>query len=58
MDVEPRSMPLVAIQTRCDEMRLSSLIIMRIHTARSGTSMPSSLSTAIEYESSLITGER
>ena len=27
-------MPLVAIHTRCDEMRLSSLISIRIHTAR------------------------
>ena len=41
-------MPLVAIHTRCEEMRFSSLINMRIHTARSGTSMPSSFSTAIE----------
>ena len=40
-------MPFVAWNRRCEEVRLSSTIIMRIHTARSGTSTPSSLSTAI-----------
>jgi len=42
------SMPLVAWNSRCDAQRLSSASIMRIHTARGGTSMSSSRSTAIE----------
>ena len=47
------SMPFVAWNNRCDAMRDSSHIIMRIHVARSGTSTSSSRSTAIEYTSSL-----
>jgi hypothetical protein len=43
----PISMPPVAMQTRCDEMRLSSIIMTRMTLARSGMSsvMPSSFST-------------
>ena len=38
-------------------MRLSSVMSMRIHTARSGTSTPSSFSTVSEKTSSLKSGE-
>ena len=41
-------MPLVAIHSTCEEIRLSSVISIRIHVARGGISMPSSSSTASE----------
>ena len=44
----PSSMPPVASHTQCEEIRLISIISTRIRLARSGTSMPSSFSTAIE----------
>ena len=46
--VAPSSLPPVARQTRCDVIRLSSIISTRMTVARSGTSsvMPSSFSTA------------
>ncbi len=58
MDVDPRSMPLVAIHIRWDETRLSSAISMRIHTARGGISTSSNASVASENTSSLCSGER
>ncbi len=46
----PISMPPVAMHTRWEEIRLSSIIITRMTWARSGTSssMPSSRSTAMQ----------
>ena len=46
--VAPSSLPPVARHTRCEAMRLSSIIITRMTVARSGMSsvMPSSFSTA------------
>ncbi len=46
--VAPSSMPPVAMATRCEEIRLSSIIITRMTLARSGmwSVMPSSFSTA------------
>jgi hypothetical protein len=46
--VEPISMPPVASATRCEEIRLSSIISTRITDARSGMSavIPRSFSTA------------
>jgi hypothetical protein len=58
MVVDPRSMPLVASHMRCDDTRWSSHSSMRIHTARGGSSMPSSFSVASENTSSLWSGER
>ena len=58
IDTAPTSMPLVAMNNRCELMRLSSASSMRIHVARSGISMPSSSSTAIEKTISLCSGER
>ncbi len=51
-------MPLVAIQMRCDDIRLSSAMSMRIHTARGGSSTPSNISVASENTSSLAIGDR
>ena len=51
------SMPLVAWNSRCDAIRLSSASSMRIQTARSGTSTSSSRSTAIAKTSSFAIGE-
>ena len=51
------SMPLVAMNSRCDEMRLISVISMRIQVARSGTSTPSSFSTVSEKASSENSGD-
>ena len=50
MLMAPSSMPVVAIQTRCEEIRLSSIISTRMVFVRSGISsvMPSSFSTASE----------
>ena len=53
----PMSMPLVAMNSRCDEMRLSSVMSMRIQVARSGTSISSSFSTVREKASSENSGE-
>ena len=39
---------ILAFYTRCEEIRLSSLVSMRIHTARSGISISNSFSTAME----------
>ena len=50
-------MPFVAMNSRCEDMRLSSLMSMRIHTARGGTSMPRSFSVVREKASSLNSGE-
>ncbi len=53
-------MPPVASQTRCEEIRFSSIISTRIVVARSGicSVMPSSFSTARQYAVSLKNGER
>ena len=58
MEVEPRSMPLVAIHIRWDDTRFSSTMSMRIHTARGGISTSSSASVAREKTSSLCSGAR
>ena len=50
-------MPFVAWKRRCDAIRLSSTSSMRIQVARSGTSMSSSRSTAIENTSSFDSGD-
>ncbi len=50
-------MPLVAMNSRCDEMRFISVMSMRIQTARSGTSMSSSFSTVRENASSVNSGD-
>ena len=50
-------MPLVAMNNRWELMRLSSLISMRIQTARSGTSMSRSFSVARLNASSVKNGE-
>ncbi len=44
--VAPSSLPPVASHTRCEEIRLSSIMSTRIVVARSGASIPSSFSTA------------
>ena len=56
----PSSMPPVAIATRWEETRLSSIIITRMTCARSGTwsSMSSSRSTPRTYAYSLCSGAR
>ena len=54
----PSSMPPVAMATRCEEIRVSSISSTRITWARTGTSMPSSFSTAMQYAASLNDGER
>ena len=56
--VAPSSLPPVARQTRCDVIRLSSIISTRMTVARSGTSsvMPSSFSTARQYAASWNSG--
>ena len=46
IDIAPSSSPLVPIQTRCDESRVSSDMITRSALARGGTSTPRSFSTA------------
>ena len=51
-------MPLVAIHIRWDDTRLSSTSSIRIQSARAGSSMPRSSSTASERTSSLLSGER
>ena len=51
-------MPLVAIHITCEEMRLSSVMSIRIQVARGGISMPSNSSTASEKTSSLCSGDR
>ncbi len=51
-------MPFVAIQTRCELIRLSSLMSIRIQIARSGTVTPTRVSTAIENASSFVIGLR
>ena len=52
-------MPLVAMNSRCELIRLSSHMSIRIHVARSGMSpsMPSSFSVARQNTSSLNNGE-
>ena len=50
-------MPLVAMNSRCDDIRLSSHMSIRIQVARSGISSPISSSTASENTSSLNSGE-
>ena len=59
IDTAPRSRPLVARNSKCDDIRLSSHSNMRIHCARGGMSpsMPSSVSVASENTSSLKSGE-
>ena len=56
----PISMPPVAIATRWDEIRFSSIMSTRMVLARSvmSSSMPSSFSTAPTYAASLKNGER
>ena len=54
----PSSMPPVASATRWLLIRLSSMTSTRITFARSGTSMPSSFSTARQYAVSLKIGDR
>ncbi len=56
--VAPSSLPPVARHTRCEEIRLSSIMSTRISLARSGTSsvMPSSFSTARQYAASWNSG--
>ena len=58
--VAPSSMPPVAMHTRCEESRLSSISSTRMTVARSGiwSSMPSSFSTARQYAVSLKNGVR
>ena len=51
-------MPLVAIHMTCEEIRLSSVMSIRIQVARGGSSTPSSSSTASEKTSSLWSGAR
>ena len=51
-------MPPVASATRCEEILVSSISSTRITWARTGTSMPSSFSTAMQYAASLKAGER
>ena len=51
-------MPLVAIQIKCDDIRLSSAMSMRIHMARGGSSTPSRASVAMQNTSSLAMGDR
>ncbi len=48
IEIAPSSMPVVASQTRCEEIRLSSIISTRMVFARSviWSVMPSSFSTA------------
>ena len=43
----PTSMPNAPMNMKCDERRFSSQRIMRIHCARSGTSISARASTAI-----------
>ena len=50
-------MPLVATNSMCELRRFSSHMSMRIHCARSGTSMPRSDSVANENANSLNSGE-
>ena len=56
----PNSMPPVASATRCEEIRLSSIIITRMTLTRSGiwSVMPSSFSTPRQYAVSLKNGAR
>ncbi len=49
----PTSMPLVAMNSRWDEIRFSSIISMRIHVALGGTSISSSASVAMANTDSL-----
>jgi len=58
--VAPSSRPNVAIATRCEEMRLSSIIITRMTWARRGicSVIPRSRSTARQYTVSLKIGAR
>ena len=58
--VAPSSMPPVAMPTRCEESRFSSISSTRMTLARSGisSSMPSSFSTARQYAVSLKNGVR
>jgi hypothetical protein len=58
--VAPSSRPNVAIATRCEEIRLTSIIMTRMTSARSGiwSVMPSSFSTARQYAVSLKIGAR
>ena len=58
IDTAPMSMPFVAWNSRCDAMRVSSTSIIRAHTARGGTSMSRSRSTAMENTSSFDSGAR
>ncbi len=44
----PSSMPPVASATRCEEIRVSSISSTRITCARTGTSIPSNFSTAMQ----------
>jgi hypothetical protein len=50
-------MPLVAMNSRWEETRFISVMSMRIHVARSGSSMSSSFSTVREKASSVNSGE-
>ena len=59
-DIAPSSIPPVASATKCDEIRLSSIIITRMTLARSGMSSvtPSNFSTPRQYAVSLKNGDR
>ena len=50
-------MPLVAMNSRWDEIRFSSDMSIRIQVARGGISMPTRASVARENASSLNSGE-
>ena len=58
--VAPSSMPPVAMATRCEESRFSSMSMTRMIVARSGiwSSMPRSFSTPRQYAASLKNGVR
>ena len=58
MEVEPRSPPLVATHSRCDDTRFSSTISIRIQVARGGISTSRRASVANEKTNSLWSGER
>ena len=45
---EPTSAPNAPKNMKCELMRESSIIITRMYSARSGTSMPASFSTAMQ----------
>ena len=58
MEVDPRSMPLVAIHMRWEEIRLSSTRSMRIQSDRGGISTPEQGLDGQGQTSSLCSGAR